>query len=149
MLLFLVLAVVFFWIFAQTSKQMAQIPQSTSIPSVTSNPEASGSATLGVQTKTTDCKVNGALPDSSCTPGAVFPNVTRDQICTSGYAKSVRNVPTQEKDQVYREYGILSRTAGEFEVDHLISLELGGSNDISNLWPEAASLNLGFMRKIR
>jgi len=26
---------------------------------------------------------------------------------------------------------------GAYEVDHLISLELGGSNDITNLWPEA------------
>ena len=24
-----------------------------------------------------------------------------------------------------------------FEVDHLISLELGGSNDIKNLWPQS------------
>ena len=65
----------------------------------------------------------------------------------SGYSSSVRNVPTSEKDQVYAEYGIVHRTTGEFEVDHLISLELGGSNDISNLWPEAASPKPGFHEK--
>jgi hypothetical protein len=27
--------------------------------------------------------------------------------------------------------------AREYEIDHLISLELGGSNDIKNLWPES------------
>jgi hypothetical protein len=41
------------------------------------------------------------------------------------------------KAQVYREYRIAHRAFGEYEVDHLISLELGGSNDISNLWPES------------
>ena len=32
--------------------------------------------------------------------------------------------------------GITSHAPGAYEVDHLISLELGGSNDIHNLWPE-------------
>jgi hypothetical protein len=48
---------------------------------------------------------------------------------------------------VYAEYGIVSYTTGKYEVDHLISLELGGSNDISNLWPEAASPQPGFHEK--
>jgi hypothetical protein len=56
-------------------------------------------------------------------------------------------VPTSEKDQVYAEYGIASHTTGQYEVDHLVSLELGGSNDISNLWPEAASPKPGFHEK--
>ena len=48
---------------------------------------------------------------------------------------------------MYAEYGISSHTTGEYEVDHLISLELGGSNDISNLWPEAANPKPGFHKK--
>jgi len=32
----------------------------------------------------------------------------------------------------YREPGVL----GDYELDHLVSLELGGSNDAGNLWPE-------------
>jgi hypothetical protein len=51
------------------------------------------------------------------------------------------------KDQVFAEYGIASHTPGEYEVDHLISLEIGGSNDIANLWPEAASPKPGFHEK--
>ena len=100
----------------------------------------------GVQTKISGCNVNGPLQDLACTPGDVL-NVTKDAICQPGYARSVRNVPTSEKDQVYAEYGIASRTTGEYEVDHLVSLELGGSNDISNLWPEAASPKPGFHEK--
>jgi hypothetical protein len=61
----------------------------------------------------------------------------------------VRNVPESEKRQVYAEYGIYSHTAGQYEVDHYVSLELGGSNDIANLWPEAASPKPGFHEKDR
>jgi hypothetical protein len=48
----------------------------------------------------------------------------------------VRDVPESEKNQVYAEYGITHHTTGQYEIDHLISLELGGSNAIGNLWPE-------------
>lgn len=83
------------------------------------------------------CVINGPLPDSSCTPGAIFPAASTTQICRSGYASSVRNVTQAVKDQIYQEYGIATHKPGEYEIDHLISLELGGSNDIKNLWPES------------
>lgn len=102
---------------------------------------------FGVQTKTSGCQASGGLPDSACTPGAIIATATVSQICTPGYSSSVRNVPTSVKDQVYAEYGITSRYAGQYEVDHLVSLELGGSNDISNLWPELASPTPGFHQK--
>jgi hypothetical protein len=56
-------------------------------------------------------------------------------VCTSGYASSVRDVPDSEKEAVYARYGI-PHIPYQHEVDHLISLELGGSNSITNLWPE-------------
>ncbi|HEU5441426.1 MAG TPA: HNH endonuclease, partial [Ktedonobacterales bacterium] len=87
------------------------------------------------------------LPDPGCTPGAIFPNATKDQICQSGYASSVRNVPQSVKDKAYASYGIASHLPGQYEVDHLVSLELGGSNEIANLWPEAASPTPGFHEK--
>ena len=76
------------------------------------------------------------MPDPNLTPGATLPVASGD-ICVSGYSKKVRNVPADIKQQVYAEYGITSRQPGEYEVDHLISLELGGSNSIKNLWPES------------
>ena len=112
---------------------------STSHPSSTSH--------LGKQTKKSVCFAHGGLPDSACTPGAIFTNATTQQICTYGYTKKVRNVPSSEKDQVYAEYGIQYHSPGQYEVDHLIPLELGGSNDIANLWPEAASPKPGFHEK--
>jgi hypothetical protein len=117
----------------------------TTVTSTTST--SSTSHQFGVQTKTSGCQAQGGLPDSGCTPGAIFTSATKDQICQSGYASSVRNVPTSEKDQVYAEYGIASHYPGQYEVDHLVSLELGGSNDIANLWPEAASPTPGFHQK--
>ncbi len=75
------------------------------------------------------------LPDLSLTSGDTL-DVTKDDICVSGYSSKVRDVPQSVKDQVYAEYGITSHAPGDYEVDHLISLELGGSNSIKNLWPE-------------
>jgi len=76
------------------------------------------------------------VPDPKLTPGDTF-DVTAQDVCTPGYARKVRNVPVEMKRQVYREYGITSQGPGDYEIDHLISLELGGSNSIKNLWPES------------
>jgi len=98
--------------------------------------------------KTTGCRVRGPLPDALCTPGAIFlPAVTQKQVCTPGYAGSMRNVPTSEKAAVYKEYGVIYHATGAYEVDHLVSLELGGSNTIANLWPEAATPTPGYHQK--
>jgi hypothetical protein len=75
-----------------------------------------------------------ALPSHRLTPGAHL-GAGKARICVIGYSASVRNVPESEKDAVYAEYG-LRRVAYAYEVDHLVSLELGGSNAIANLWPE-------------
>lgn len=103
----------------------------------------SSSHQFGVQTQTSGCQAHNGLPDSACTPGAIIASATVSQICQSGYASSVRNVPTSEKDAVYAEYGIHSHYAGQYEVDHLVSLELGGSNDIANLSARACQPDSG------
>jgi hypothetical protein len=77
-----------------------------------------------------------AAPSYAQTPGATLP-VTVTDLAVPGYTKKVRNVPQSLKEKVYAEYGIRHHAPGEYEVDHLISLELGGSNSIRNLWPES------------
>lgn len=82
------------------------------------------------------------LPDPICTPGVVSTAVGQDNldatICRSGYTRTVRppesdTEPFKKTVMVaYHETGPLS----DYELDHLISLELGGSNDAANLWPE-------------
>src|SRR5262249_23564197 len=76
------------------------------------------------------------VPDPTKTPGDVL-EVTKSDICVAGYSKKVRNVPESVKKQAYAEYGITSHMPKEYEVDHLISLELGGSNSLKNLWPQS------------
>jgi|SRR5579884_4139326 len=145
-LLIIIVLVVVVWILTRHQGSPANQAVSTPTPTVSMTP-APSNLVLGVQTKTAGCQVNGALQDKECTPGATIPGVTAAQVCVSGYAKSVRNVSNQVKSEVYKEYGIVSHTSGQYEVDHLISLELGGSNDISNLWPEAANPVPGFHQK--
>ena len=77
-------------------------------------------------------------PDPKLTPGDVIAGVTAQQVCTPGYATGVRSVSTSEKRQVYQRYGEKD-VPGAAEVDHFISLELGGSNAVTNLWPERYS----------
>jgi hypothetical protein len=76
------------------------------------------------------------VPDPELTPGDSFA-VTVQDLCLPGYTKKVRNVPAEMKREVYAEYGVTSHGSGDYEVDHLIPLELGGSNSIKNLWPES------------
>jgi hypothetical protein len=85
---------------------------------------------------------NGQLPDPRCTPGAVDPAVTqgniRQTICRPGYTKTVRPPASATNrfkfDVAYPAYG--DPASEKTELDHLVSLELGGSNDAANLWPE-------------
>lgn len=118
-----------------------QLP--TGIPSI----QLPGNTNNGTQTKTSGCQAANSLPDSACTPGNSLTGVTLGELCQPGYASSVRDVSESLKNTVYEEYGITSQASGEYEIDHLISLELGGSNDISNLWPQAAKPQPGFHEK--
>lgn len=85
----------------------------------------------------------GRLPDPRCTPGSIDPAVTQANlhrtICVSGYTSKVRP-PESETERfkfgvAYPAYG--TPRSKKTELDHLVSLELGGSNDAANLWPES------------
>ena len=93
---------------------------------------------------TGSCHIQGVLPDSNCTPGAIDPRVTQDNIqqtiCAKGYTKTVRpptSYTNQLKVQQIAAYGYSDTNTKDYEEDHLISLELGGApEDSKNLWPE-------------
>jgi len=82
------------------------------------------------------------LPDPRCTPGSIDPAVSRttirSTICRSGWTKTVRPPEAQTQrfkyDVAYPAYG--TPRSERTELDHLVPLELGGSNDATNLWPE-------------
>jgi hypothetical protein len=73
------------------------------------------------------------LPHHNLTPGDAL-QVTPEQVCAPGYAKSVRHVAGKVKAQVYSAYGIADHDG--YAIDHLIAVELGGSNSVRNLWPQ-------------
>lgn len=73
-------------------------------------------------------------PDPVLTPGATV-SVPLATMCKAGYPASVREVSEKVKREVFARYGIAP--SGDYEIDHLISLQLGGSNEIENLWPQS------------
>jgi hypothetical protein len=82
------------------------------------------------------------LPDPHCTPGSIDPAVTQATIhrtiCVTGYTKKVRPSSSETDHFKYDVAYVAYRTprSEKTELDHLVSLELGGSNDAANLWPE-------------
>ncbi len=76
------------------------------------------------------------LPDSHITPGEIDATATTEKVCTVGYSRLVRNVSQSKKEHVYELYGI-TPVPHQYEVDHLISLQLGGTNSMRNLWPQS------------
>lgn len=121
-----------------TLVQSSSPSQSISAP-IPSQSVTTAQPTYGVRAKTSGCVANQTLPDPACSPGAVLTTDT-SVICVSGYTQTVRNVPDSVKQKVFAEYGIPWSEHSGYEVDHIISLELGGSNDISNLYPESYSI---------
>jgi hypothetical protein len=75
------------------------------------------------------------LPQPRLTPGATRP-INTSQVCTPGPPDQMATIPTAVRQAVFHEYGMDGSQPREFEVDHLITPELGGTDDIRNLWPE-------------
>ena len=86
------------------------------------------------------CRSENGLPDPTCTPGGVRTTEV-DSICHGGGTKRYRP-PSSYTDALKRRqlvaYGYADTNPADYEEDHLIPLELGGSgSDETNLWPEA------------
>jgi hypothetical protein len=95
---------------------------------------------LGKQTRSVGCR-RGREPDRSCSPGAYYSGLTTAVICSPTFRTgAIRDVPESEKFAVEREYGMAARRYGlTIEIDHIVPLELGGSNSSANLFPEPGS----------
>lgn len=92
------------------------------------------------------CHSSSGLPDRHCTPGVTWSRVTqgniRSTICKRGWTATVR--PPESYTEALKRiqlplYGDYAGTKlSNYEEDHLIPLELGGSpTSARNLWPEA------------
>jgi hypothetical protein len=123
-------------------------------------------ASLGGTPDPHPAKIDNALPvepDPAITPGVIDPALTKEIICDpTHHTKSDRHVTDADKAAAYLRYGMVvpkvqkampsgkvstvynfhvgyCATAEGCEVDHLVSIENGGSNEAGNLWPEIYS----------
>ncbi len=81
------------------------------------------------------------VPKSALTPGETR-NVSIDEVCRGSAespADGTGNVAADVRQAVFQEYGIRGARANAYEVDYLITPELGGANSIRNLWPQPYS----------
>ena len=87
------------------------------------------------------------LPDPSCTPGVTNPDVTQatigSTICTPGWTSTIRpptSYTNKLKAQGIIDYGYSDTNMSDYEEDHFLALEDGGSpTSPQNLWPEPHS----------
>jgi hypothetical protein len=118
----------------------ATAPPSNWTPPSEISPALGTTVLLAPRTRSSGC-VRGARPDRRCSPGAYYSRLTKSVICSPGFRTgTIRDVPQSEKFQVESEYGMAPSYYGRtLEIDHIVPLELGGSNDIANLFPEPGS----------
>jgi len=84
-------------------------------------------------------KAEGPQPDAGLTPGETRP-ISMEQVCRAGGAEVVvANIPEETRRKVFSAYGIKPSRPGDYEVDYLITPDLGGSDSIRNLWPQPYS----------
>lgn len=84
------------------------------------------------------------IPDPACTPGAINPSVTLKVLESGKFTTGCeRNKASSmsAKNGTYAEYGIPhpkgnTGKAQICELDHLVSLEIGGADTRDNIWPQ-------------
>jgi len=72
-------------------------------------------------------------PSGIYTPGAKT-KATDAQVCAADYESSVKPLADHQRKEALARYGKREDDT-TFELDHLIAVSLGGSNDPDNLWP--------------
>ena len=108
-------------------------------------------APAGVSASAASGVLHTGLPNGHLTPGALNPAVTQatihGTICVSGWTATVRpssRYTTRLKRTQLVIYGYRDRSIADYEEDHLVPLELGGSpGSKKNLWPEPHHLKIG------
>ena len=78
------------------------------------------------------------LPNPKLTPGAAQ-KVTKDDVCGSRSKTFDGSIPISLKRKVFERYRIRLDGGTAYNIDRLIPVSLGGSNSITNLWPQPLS----------
>lgn len=101
------------------------------------NQSTTNTPTLAYKTSA-KCSEKNGLPDPFCTPGVIDPELTQSHICSGYYdTRPPTNYTEALKIKSIAEYNYNDTCPGNYEEDHLIPLELGGSaTDQRNLWAD-------------
>ncbi|HKA18640.1 MAG TPA: HNH endonuclease [Blastocatellia bacterium] len=89
---------------------------------------------------------NHDLPNPNLTPGATL-KLTKDDLCGPNRKEVEGNIPISLKTKVFELYKIRTEATEPHNIDHLIPVSLGGSNDIANLWPQPLSGEWNYNKK--
>ena len=82
-----------------------------------------------------DHSLSGLIPDPALTPGTTQP-LTSEELCALTMEDSVPKIPRPAALRVFESYGIHDPRPRAYELDYLITPELGGTSDVRNLWPQ-------------
>ena len=94
----------------------------------------------GTQQMSCFARAHGMLPDPACTPGSVG-ETRAAAVCNAGFEHQHRPSGTlTPKRTAMKAYHLTDADLPHTEYDHLVPLSLGGSNDVTNLWPEVSDL---------
>ena len=78
---------------------------------------------------------NPAVPDPRITPGMTQP-LTEAELCSPDDPDAAPAIPRAVALKVFEAYGVIDPRPRAYELDYLIAPELGGTNDVRNLWPQ-------------
>ena len=85
-------------------------------------------------------RAEGPKPRPGLTPGETRP-ITIAEVCRSAEAEVITpNITEEMRRAVFTAYGIDPARRSEFEVDYLITPDLGGAESIRNMWPQPYSV---------
>lgn len=78
------------------------------------------------------------VPNRTLTPGATR-SVTIAEVCAEHHDQTSPEIPVSVQREIFQEYGMADAQPKDYELDYLVTPELGGSDDPRNLWPEPHS----------
>jgi len=120
--------------------QMAAAPERRAPARIPWRVLAAAAACLaGVAVSTVTVRADGPRPNATLTPGDARPITSAEACRVSSAVVVVKDIPVETQRQVFQAYGINPAQPGEFEVDYLITPDLGGTASVRNLWPQPYS----------
>lgn len=102
---------------------------------------------LGHSNETGSLSTIRVVPNGDLTPGATDRSSVQD-VCSAGVSTNDPDVPDPLRREVLKEYGLTNVSIDSYQIDYLVTPQLGGAPNIRNLWPEP-SLNTVWNARVK